>query len=514
MEKRTAAESIHEQDIFTNLVVKNHRRLFASLITVLLLGNLSTLLILFAKLGSQYLTLGSILAEFLIISAIIAVTILVTRNMGGRVTSAYIAMTGMLLCLFTFQYFIHGSKEMFVVNYLLLALSVFYFDVKIPIYALVLVIISQVLLFKLRPGLLPGGPASSVAVRFLGYFMTGVAAALGAKNTRDLVLLTVSKAADAEKNFNNMRLIAGAVESATSKLKEEADGQERIVADINDLTQTQASSLEEISAAIEELSSNSEAITNTARALVEEIRITSESVEDLKKVHERIQAGSSAIIETVDSINSYSGTSTSQMNHTMERFLVLEQKGNEMAGFIQVINEIADKVNLLSLNASIEAARAGEHGRGFAVVANEVSKLADATSSNSREIEKLISGNRSLIAASRESLDESKRLLEQLNTAISSITAEITEVSSLVSDIGNTVTVITGLNRRIVETTQATEASTKEQQSATMESGKTVLQVSEAAQEIVDFAVRITESSRTINRLSDELTGLIKKMVS
>ena len=68
------------------------------------------------------------------------------------------------------------------------------------------------------------------------------------------------------------------------------------------------------------------------------------------------------------------------VNDASEKINQLEQLSAQIEKFVTVISGIANKTNILSLNASIEAARAGEQGRGFAVVAGEVRNLAAQSS--------------------------------------------------------------------------------------------------------------------------------------
>lgn len=77
-------------------------------------------------------------------------------------------------------------------------------------------------------------------------------------------------------------------------------------------------------------------------------------------------------------------------NATARKVQELGKNSDQIGKIVAVINEIAEQTNLLALNAAIEAARAGEHGRGFSVVAGEVRRLAERTTSATKDIAHMI----------------------------------------------------------------------------------------------------------------------------
>ena len=89
----------------------------------------------------------------------------------------------------------------------------------------------------------------------------------------------------------------------------------------------------------------------------------------------------------------------------------LDEKSKSISKIVNVINEIANQTNLLSLNASIEAARAGEYGKGFAVVASEIRKLAEQSQGSVNDIKKIIE---SILVNTKSAVETARKAEEVL----------------------------------------------------------------------------------------------------
>ncbi|HEX8152926.1 MAG TPA: methyl-accepting chemotaxis protein, partial [Thermoanaerobaculia bacterium] len=109
---------------------------------------------------------------------------------------------------------------------------------------------------------------------------------------------------------------------------------------------------------------------------ITELRSTSHATADIaQRVREDAEAGGAAVHRTVEGINA----SQELTNSTAEVLDELQRSVGEISQILNVIEDVANRTNLLSLNAAIIAAQAGEHGAGFTVVADEIRQLAERT---------------------------------------------------------------------------------------------------------------------------------------
>jgi methyl-accepting chemotaxis protein len=292
--------------------------------------------------------------------------------------------------------------------------------------------------------------------------------------------------------------------SMTSQLKSRMDGFRQmneilreIVTSSKDIVVNLNSSSKEIEAAAQETSASNEnasgitevsatlqELTITAKQIstnVGELVFSSEETVKLLKDSEKLLLDT---VSQLDDVGAISRNNTTQINELGKRSVLI----NEM---VELIKEVANKTNILSINASIEASRSGEAGAGFSVVAAEIRELSKETIESAKKAD----------IAAKEIKDFLNSIIISSENESGKVTGSGKTVRSVFDNVGNIVTKIAN-NYGF---TQKIDMSIKQQENGSIQAAETMRQMAEIARQSAETARQTLSAVKDIVVFSSEL---------
>ncbi len=296
---------------------------------------------------------------------------------------------------------------------------------------------------------------------------------------------------------NEIGTIAGAYNTTLDSLKEIVIQVQAAAAQVTETTGSSGVAIGSLSSKSQQQLQELQQAIERIQAMIDASTVTTQNAQKvemaIEQANQTVQAGDSAMNDTVDSIISIRET----VADAGKRVKRLSDSSQKISKVVSLISSFATQTNLLALNAALEATRAGEYGKGFAVVADEVRNLSLQSTEATTEIEKLV----------REIQEETQQVAAAMEAGIE----KVVDGTNLVNTTRKSLTEIVAATAEIRSLVQSITSSANDQTQEAESVTKVMGQVAAIATETSEGSTQISTSFEQLEQLAQNLQASVSQ---
>lgn len=259
-----------------------------------------------------------------------------------------------------------------------------------------------------------------------------------------IVKTTASKAISSGYQINDS---ANSTAAATSQIDERLDS-------INKEFETISNVVTQAMEAISQMNNHISILVDNSKtqniALTESNEAVNEVVGTLENINDMSKKRTQSALE----MKNYVQDGDEKISATKKLLNDINNKLDEVKNVVTIINSVANKTNLLAMNAAIESAHAGEAGKGFGVVAAEIRSLAEATQTNSVRISEVVQNIVNAVSLANDSSKEASVAFSKVSAQSEVIVSSLQQITTEIGKIDNQ---MHNIKEKTQETAQAAD---------------------------------------------------------